>query len=51
MNSVELEVAFDQFLDNKVYDKAESAIFDLVWAAFNAGWNAAKRDNITLIEQ
>lgn len=50
MNSDELEQAYDQFLDSCAYDCAESLLFDLVRQAFVAGWYAAKRDSITLID-
>lgn len=35
------ELAFSNFLDRREYDDAESALFELVRAAFLAGWKAA----------
>ena len=35
------ESAFSNFLDRHEYDDAESALFDIVRAAFLAGWRAA----------
>lgn len=35
------ESAFSSFLDRHEYDDAESALFDIVRAAFLAGWRAA----------
>ena len=37
----QFEKVFEDFLNRPVYDKAESALFDLVRAAFEAGWKAA----------
>ncbi len=51
MNSDELEKAFSDFIDGEEYDRAESTLFDLIRQAFTAGWNAAKRDSIKLIEK
>lgn len=33
--------AFDDFLDRREYDQAESALFSMVRIAFRAGWLAA----------
>lgn len=41
MMSNEFEEAFSEFLDRQTYDEAESALFDVVRAAFLAGWKAA----------
>ena len=41
MMSNEFEEAFSEFLDRQAYDEAESALFDVVRAAFLAGWKAA----------
>jgi len=35
------EKAFGDFLDGKAYDQAENALFDIVRAAFLAGWKSA----------
>ena len=51
MNSDELEKAYSDFLDGEVYDKAEDELFHLIRAAFVAGWNAAKRDNIKIVKE
>lgn len=37
----DFEKAFGNFIDRREYDEAESALFDVVRAAFLAGWNAA----------
>ena len=37
----EFELAFSNFLDRREYDNAEAALFELVRAAFLAGWKAA----------
>lgn len=37
----EFEAAFSAFLDRHEYDDAESALFEIVRAAFLAGWRAA----------
>ncbi len=36
------ELAFEDFLEGKAYDRAEQAMFDLVRAAFMAGWQAGR---------
>ena len=41
MMSNEFEKAFSEFLDRQAYDEAEAALFDVVRAAFLAGWKAA----------
>lgn len=41
MYSDRLEKAFDGFLNRPEYDEAEGALFDIVRAAFRAGWKAA----------
>lgn len=41
MMSNKFEAAFSIFLDRHEYDDAESALFDIVRAAFLAGWRAA----------
>ena len=37
----EFEAAFSAFLDRHEYDDAEAALFEIVRAAFLAGWRAA----------
>ena len=39
--SDEFEFAFSNFLERQEYDAASQALFDLVRAAFEAGWKAA----------
>ncbi len=41
MNSDNFEKAFNDFLERKEYDEAENALFEIVRAAFMAGWLAA----------
>ena len=41
MPSDRFEQAFGSFLDRQEYDQAEQALFDIVRAAFLAGWQAA----------
>lgn len=41
MLSNDFEEAFDNFLDRTEYDDAANALFDIVRAAFQAGWLAA----------
>jgi hypothetical protein len=41
MMSNDFEAAFSDFLDCREYDGAEAALFDMVRAAFLAGWQAA----------
>jgi len=38
---MEFEKAFDEFLDRREYEDAESALFLMVRIAFKAGWIAA----------
>ena len=51
MNSDELEEAYSDFIDSEYYDKAESELFELIRLAFVSGWNAAKRDNLKIVEK
>lgn len=44
MMSNTFEAAFDAFLERPEYDSAQQAQFDLVRAAFLAGWRAAGGD-------
>ena len=51
MNSDFYEKSFNDFLERKDYDYAQNALFEIVRAAFEAGWLAAggealKRQNI-----
>ena len=41
MQNDDFELAFSNFLDRREYDEAENALFEIVRAAFLAGWNAA----------
>ena len=41
MKSDDFERAYNDFLERKEYDEAENALFEVVRAAFNAGWLAA----------
>ena len=38
------EKAFDNFIAQQEYDRAEQVIFDLAGAAFAAGWRAAMQE-------
>lgn len=51
MHTNEFEEAFSKFLDGEIYDKAEEGLFQLIRAAFIAGWNAAKQDNIKIVKE
>ena len=44
MHSDKFEVCFSEFIDGESYDSAQSAVFNLVRAAFAAGWQAARED-------
>jgi len=37
----DFEKAFDEFLDREEHETVEAALFDIVRAAFKAGWLAA----------
>ena len=41
MYSNDFEEKFDAFLENKKYDMAQEALFQVVRSAFIAGWEAA----------
>lgn len=41
MGSSHFEEKFDAFLENQKYDMAQEALFQVVRAAFIAGWEAA----------
>ena len=38
---MDMEKAFEDFLENPAYDEAEAALFAVVREAFLAGWTAA----------
>ena len=44
MHSDKFESCFDDFLDVREFEDAEEALFQLVRAAFSAGWIAAGGD-------
>jgi len=46
MHSNSFEKAFDDCLNRPEYDAAEGALFDIVRAAFEAGWKAASGEPI-----
>jgi hypothetical protein len=41
MQQSSFEKAFSDFIDGDTYEKAEASLFELVRAAFRAGWEAA----------
>ena len=41
MEKMDFEKAFGDFIDRREYDETESALFEMVRAAFKAGWKAA----------
>lgn len=41
MKEMEFDQAFSEFLDDDQYEKTSDAMFDLIHAAFAAGWKAA----------
>lgn len=41
MESNTFEKAFDDFIERHEYDKAQTALFDMVHISFAAGWQAA----------
>ena len=41
MKTIDFEKAFADFIDRREYDKAQSALFDMVRISFKAGWQAA----------
>ncbi len=45
-NDMEFERAFGNFLESRVYDKAENSLFEVARAAFLAGWKAAGGEEI-----
>ena len=46
MNEIEFDKAFSEFLDNEQYGKTSDAMFELIQAAFTAGWMAALGSDI-----
>jgi len=44
MNQNKQERALDAFLETREYDRAEEALYQLVKAAFEAGWKAAQEE-------
>ena len=46
MNEIEFDKAFSEFLDDEQYEKTDDALFELIQAAFTAGWKAALGSNI-----
>ena len=46
MNEIEVDKAFSDFLDDDQYEKAIDALFELIQAAFTAGWKAALGSDI-----
>ncbi len=43
------ECAFSLFLEDRIYDEAEEALFQMLRKAFLAGWTAAKRERIIIL--
>ena len=41
MHNNDYEKAFDDFLQRREYDEAETALFEMIRIAFGAGWQAA----------
>ena len=41
MNKIEFDKALSDFLDDEEYEKVNEAMFQLIRAAFTAGWKAA----------
>ena len=46
MNEVEFDKAFSDFLDDEQYERVNDALFELIQAAFTAGWKAALGSDI-----
>ena len=46
MNEIEFDKALSEFLDDEQYERTNDAIFELVQAAFIAGWKAALGSDI-----
>lgn len=41
MNEIEFDQALSKFLDDNQYERINESVFELVRAAFTAGWKAA----------
>ena len=46
MNEIEFDKAFSEFMDDEQYERASDALFELIQAAFTAGWKAALGSDI-----
>ena len=46
MNKIEFDLAFSEFLDDDQYEKTSDALFELIHAAFAAGWDAAMNSDM-----
>lgn len=46
MNEIEFDKAFSEFLSDDQYERTNDALFELVKAAFTAGWKAALGSDI-----
>ena len=46
MNEVEFDKAFSEFLDDEECEQVSEAVFQLIRAAFTAGWKAALGSDI-----
>ena len=46
LNEMEFDQAFSKFLDDDQYEKTSDALFELIRAAFAAGWEAAMNSNL-----
>ena len=49
MNEIEFDKAFSEFLDDDQYEKVNDALFELIQAAFTAGWKAAMGSDLKKI--
>lgn len=43
----EFDKAFSVFIDGEQYDRTEDMLFNLVFSAFKAGWEAAGGEDLT----
>ena len=46
MNEIEFDKALSDFLDDDRYEQTNDALFELIRAAFTAGWKAALGSDI-----
>ena len=46
MNEIEFDQALSEFLDDEQYERTNDALFELIHAAFAAGWKAALGSDI-----